>query len=163
MIGSSLKNSNFFNLIKYLSFKNSIAYNPNLINLCNYENKENIEMNIINIKELDEIIIPYNLMKLLYYNKNSIHNILYDKDYIIELDFSKKKEYFNLSFLFYLILLIKDRTDLINYTYSIDYIIEINKQKKNYNEYKEILMSKIIIELIENYNNFDESNNEGQN
>ena len=162
MIGS-LKDSNFFNLIKYLSFKNSFVYNPNLINLSNYENKENIEKHIINIKELDEIIIPYNSMKLLYYNKNSIHNILYEKDYIIELDFRKKREYFNLSFLFYLILLIKDRTNIINYTYSIDYINELNKQKKNYNEYNEILMSKIIIELIENYNNFDENNNEGQN
>ena len=96
-------------------------------------------------------------IKFSFFNKTLIHEILYDSDKIIriQLDSEEKKTFY---YNFYLVLLILDRP-YINYDYSIQYIREINNGNKNIkNEYKLILMSKIIIELINNYNQGNEYN-----
>jgi hypothetical protein len=92
-------------------------------------------------------------IKFLYYNKKIIHRELYEQNIIIKLnnnDGGRK----NLSYYFFLSLLIKDNPDFINYEYSIDYIkeIELNYQNKEKNkEYKELIIFKIILELLDNY------------
>jgi hypothetical protein len=62
---------------------------------------------------------------------------------------------------FYLLLLIMDNTDIINYTFSFNFIEKIYKQDiiDNNNEIKKFIIAKIIIGLIDNYEN-DEENNE---
>ena len=66
--------------------------------------------------------------------------------------------------IFYLYLLIVDKKNEINYNFSIEYIRNIyNNMNENYNnKYKLIMISKIIIELINNYrgaNEIEESQN----
>ena len=95
-----------------------------------------------------------NKMKFLYFNKKTIHQILYDEEETIKLNNNIVKN--NISNYFYLLLLIADNPTLINYEYSIDFINNINKQLINDNKYlKNIILSKIIIELINNYKQLD--------
>ena len=155
---------NFMQLVKYLSLKNSFYNNPNFIELSNVKNKTNINNLLINLEQLEKYykLDNLNLIKLIYFNRNSIHQILYDTEKNIILDSNKGEK--NLSYYFYLSLLIKDNKNIVNYSYNIDYIKQINKLHKNNNNdnnsnnsiYKNIIISKIILELIDNYKQFDE-------
>ena len=74
-------------------------------------------------------------------------------------------EKLELSFLFYLNLFISENTDQVDYTYSFDFINKINnlQEKNNDKIYQKIIISKIIIELIKNYkqtDNYDEDEDE---
>ena len=123
---------------------------------------ENNDINYININDFENIFgcNKLNIIKLLYYNRNNIHQILYDKEKIIKIDGDIQ----NLSFYFYLSLLIKEK-EIINYSFSYEYIEKINeKQKNNENIFNKIMFSKIIFDLIDNLKNqedYDENfNNE---
>ena len=96
-------------------------------------------------------------MKFLYFNKKKIHEILYEEEEKINLDNIIDNK---LSDYFYLTLLIEDNKDMVNYEYSFDIFNNLFNQLKqdNNNNYKNIILSKIIIELINNYkgtNNYD--------
>jgi hypothetical protein len=107
-----------------------------------------------------------NIIKLLYYYRELIHSILYDKDQIISLDDIGESE--NLAFYYYLCLLIKNDKEIVDYSYSLDLIKNINELQKSENNnikknniYKKIMISKIIIQLIDYYkelDNYEEDN-----
>ena len=132
---------------------------PNEIN-----DKNPISELINNFKDIKSIIngnTP-NIFKFIYFNKNQIHTILYDSEKTINLDSIIIEN--NLSNYFYLSLLIRDNDSLVNYKYSINFIKNINNQlinENNNNIYKTILISKLIIELINN-RQFEENDEENE-
>ena len=86
-----------------------------------------------------------NISKYLYFNKGIIHAILYNSEEIMDVNFED-----DFAFYFYLNLLIKDNENLTNYTYLIEPIQNINEKNKANSPIKKILLSKIIIEFIQN-------------
>ena len=135
------------------------------------EIKNNFQSQLINKYEVIKSILNQdidNKMKFLYFNKENIHQILYDEEETIELNNNRVKN--NISNYFYLLLLIDDNHTLINYEYSIDFINNINKQLINENKQlinenkqlineneclKNIILSKTVFELINNYKQLD--------
>ena len=134
---------------------NNLYENPKFIELSNHKNKKEFEEWLINYQDINKSCGTkiYNPLKLYYFNKYYIHRILYDKEEIIRINSNK----YNLSYYFYLSLLIRDNPNIVNYSYSFDFIKIINDNINNgNNKCKKILLSKIILELIENYKNLDE-------
>ena len=140
--------------------------------LCQYETiKEPFEISqkdpifqlLSNFSEIKYILnqdikkLNLNLMKIFYFNKKKINEILYEAQKIINIDNIIDNK---LSDYFYLTLLIEDNIDIVNYEYSLDFINIIFNQLKqdNNNNYKKIILSKIIIELINNYKGTDNYN-----
>ena len=90
-----------------------------------------------------------------------LHKILYDSEQMIELNDPNRN--IELGHYFYLSLLINDNSNIINYKYSLDYIITLNNYNKSIYLLKKIILSKIIIDLINNYeggNTYNEKNDE---
>ena len=113
------------------------------------------------ISEYSEINIFFKLnkpiFKFLYFNKNKIHEILYNSEEIIDVNNQLRDDDIKLMDIFYLSLLINDNIDIINYKYSIECIRNINNmQKYNNNIIKKILFAKIIIDLLNNYKGTDD-------
>ena len=119
---------------------------------------EKLLPNYESIKKIIDLNIPETI-KFLYNNKEYIHKILYiaEENISIETCDRFKNEKNNLSYLFYLNLLIAEDSQSINYIFSFDFINNIFNIFKNLKEekYKIILLSKIIIELINNLENDD--------
>ena len=152
-----MNKSKFLKLINHLTFNNSCFYDSNIIKLSNYENKEDICEQIYKYQELMNYISPNNTMEFIYFNRKSIHKILYQKEKLIDLlnvDIEKTK----LSHFLYLDLLIQDDRDFVNYTYSFGYIKtlydKLNDNKYIYNN--KLVISKIILDLCEKYKEFNE-------
>ena len=151
-------------LLKFISLNNSYYNNIEYIKLSNITNKSEIEENLINhatIKKYYEVDILESI-KLLYFNRESIHDILYNKDVIYQLPENEIIE--NLSFYFYLILLIKESSDkgVVDFKYSINYIKNIfNIRKETKGIYRKRILLKIVSELIKNYE--DEEDDEIKN
>ena len=107
------------------------------------------------ISNFDEIKHIYNSnlkdnKKFFYFNKEKIHNILYDLEEILKID--DDKEEIKLSELFYFSLLLIDNPVLIRYEISINYIKKVNDLiNKSKNNSLKILLSKIILILIYNF------------
>ena len=118
-----------------------------------------ITMLISNFKETQKILDlkEENICKFLYFNRNKVHQILYEDEERINIDYVGLKK--NLSFYFYLYLLTRYNDIEINYSYSIDLIKEINELQNTNNDkiYKKILIAKIIIQLIHNYKQNDDN------
>ena len=135
-------------LLRNIDYENE--QNPLIKLISNYEETKNI----LNLK--DEIIYKY-----LYFNKKKVHDILYDEEEVIHVDFKIEK---TMIFYFYLNLLINDNTTIVNYSYSIDFIKEIKDFQKNNNDniYKKIIISKICIDLINNYKQNDKLEEENE-
>ena len=130
---------------KKCKFKSDPFYNI----LSKYSQIENLlKLNIIST------------IKYIYFSNKKVHIILYDEEEFINVK-SEDEIKANLSFYFYLNLLIVENIDIINYTYSFDFIVQINNIQRNINDkYTKILYSKIIIDLIKNYKHLDEYNEE---
>jgi len=97
------------------------------------------------------------IIKLIYFNRIWFHEILYNRDEVVKIGFDKQKK--NLYYNFYLNLLIMENPEIVNYTYSLDFIKLINiERKKTSQKYKLIMLCKIIIDLISNYRQTDEFN-----
>ena len=96
-----------------------------------------------------------NIFKLFYFNKDKINDALYDDEEIIQLNQELIKN--DLSYYFYLFLLIGEDSNMVNYQYSIDIIKNINDEleKENDNIFKSLITSKLILELIKNYKELD--------
>ena len=125
------------------------------------------EYNLLsNINELNDILKneDWKIISFLYFFRKKISEILYYNDEIININ-SNIINKSNISDYFYLSLLVKDDPNIINYTYSIDLIKDLKnllKESKD-NNIKQIIISKIGIDLITNYKNtddFDESEDE---
>ena len=102
---------------------------------------------IIKLKEV-------NIYRFFYFNIEKIHKILYDEEEKISVDIGKEK---GISFCYFLNLLITNDTTIVNYSYSINLIKELNELQKNNKDkiYKKLILSKIIIDLINNYKKDD--------
>ena len=94
----------------------------------------------------------HNYLKYIYFKKNKIHSI-YNSEKInsfINNDSIKK-----LYYLFYLNLLINDDSNIINFENSLEILLNISNDLSNPNNiksYKELLISKVILNLINNNN-----------
>ena len=93
-----------------------------------------------------------NFIKFCYIYREKIHLILYDEEKLISIKFNK---YNKLSHYAYLILLIKENADIVNYSYELDLINLINNENIKINKenivLKNLIIAKIILELLENY------------
>ena len=117
---------------------------------------KNIFTHIRNI-DINFSLYKITFIKLLYFKKNIINPLLYEFDKIINLDYDKVD---NISYYFYLTLLIENNPNVIDYYFSIQFIKNINKNNiNNNNNIKKILLSKIIIDLIKYYRGLEESEN----
>ena len=92
-------------------------------------------------------------LKLIYFNKEAVHCILYDAEKVIYLN-SFSEDFANF---FYLDLLILDNKNIVNYNYPKESIQKIDKiiMEQNYKIVKKVLFSKIIIDLINNFKETD--------
>ena len=120
---------------------------------------------LFNFQEIKEILDKKerNVFIFIYFNRQKIHQILKDEYEIINVDFIEIEN--NLAPLFYLSLFIKEYPNVINVVYSINFIKKINDlQEKNHHKiYKKLMISKIILELFENYKQTDYYDEEGEN
>ena len=92
-------------------------------------------------------------LEFLYHNKEHIHHILFEKEQYIFIP-SKAPE--TLPILFYIIALINDQKSIINYIVDYSYIENINNnRRKSSGIMVNFLLSMIILQLIDNYNNDD--------
>ena len=151
----SNKLSTKLNLALYAQLSNSIEIEEesplkSLISNCSDEE----------LKRLINLKTPEN-MRFFYLNYISIHKYLYDQDKTIEINSNNFRN--NFINYFYLVLLIASDKDLVNYVYSIKIIQDLNNRKIQAN-LNEIIIGKIIMELINNYKNSEnykeEQNNE---
>ena len=115
-------------------------------------NYEEIE----NLKRLNK----KNFLEILYFDKQNVHYILDISDNIIILDDSQTRKINNL---FYLNLLIADNPYIINYIFSINSIIIFYKQIQSKKEcHIKVILAKMLIDMIENYEGFISLDNENQ-
>ena len=108
---------------------------------------------IKNIQDNSEIF-----MKACYFNKENIHDILYESAETINI---KIKRNYKFRDIFYFDLLIKDEPNVLDYKFEKDSIIILCKELSNSNEStKKIIISKIVIDLIESYKGIGIYNNQ---
>jgi len=140
---------------------------PFRLNLCyilslklSFENIDYINRLIFNFSDIKIILnnIESNILEFLYINRDIIHRILYDEEDIIQL-FTR---YINsLKDFVYVDLLVNYNSDIIDYYYSLDLIKLLNTYIKEDNiRVKNIIISKISIDLINNYKGRDEYDEE---
>ena len=129
-------------------------------NICFVDNQKDFENifteDIINRKfKLDNI----KAIKSIFKHKEYFHNLLYNKQIIIDIEFNEKN--LNLCFLFYLYLLIKDQEHMINYHYDWKGISKVNKLISIFDDkITKIMLAKIVNYLIDNYKGLDDNTEE---
>ena len=142
------KKTQIYNLYKNSSFR-IFLYAYITLKESNEINKK-LKVNF-NYKELESFLklnVP-EIIKFLYFNKDYVHQILYDEENEISINTDDNKK--SISYIFYLSLLIMDNIDVFNYSYKIDYIRKINNYYRNEKDkYLLIISSKIIVDLINN-------------
>ena len=145
-------------LIENLSFRIFLCYFTTINQPLEIRDPTNSLL--FDYSEVDKIvnsndIESNNLSKFIYYNKNNIHNMLFD--YEERININSNHQSITISFLFYLSLLIRENPDIFFYNYSFDYIKDINNTIGNRNDpYVKIVISSILLDLIENYKNKDD-------
>ncbi len=83
-------------LLKYESipFKLNLLYNTSLNEIQSFD-KNNIIKELLfeyeEIKTIQKLNDPY-FLKFIYINKDKVHDILYDKDVLLNIDFGNKDE-----------------------------------------------------------------------
>ena len=141
--------------------KLKLCYN---ISIDQTEDNKNPAIELIsNYKEIKEILLikDPNILKFLYFNRIHNQNLLYHFDENIDIDdiIDKNVLYF------YLSLLINENSVILNYVYSIKLIENLNKERKREEEshkLKQIILAKIIIQLIKNYEETKEDEEDGE-
>ena len=128
------------------------------------ENDKDPSFNLFNnIEEIKAIykIYPETSKQIFFFNKKKIEDILYEEEIIFQfemIDFQQNKKFY-ISELFYLDLLVTNNLEMINYSYEVKYIFEINNiffKKVNLNSLQNILISKMLLDIIKNHES-DES------
>ena len=132
---------------KYLLKINKLKEDPKSLLVSNFEEVQAYLKILKSNKE-------ENIYKQLYLNVKRLSNILYDTEEILFIsheDFNK-----SLSEYYYLDLLININKNVINFAYSFDFIKNINNDnKKNDKPLRKLIISKIILDFIDNYKNLD--------
>ena len=144
------KAKNLFEFSEYLS-SNTYLNNAGSILITN--EMENI---IEDIKDKKIRENPYLFIYFLFLNKNHIHKILYEEDIIISLE-DENDIFKDLLYTLPLTLLILDNSNIIDFKYSFDFINNFNESIKKEKEiFKKVILSKVLIDLIDNYKGLDE-------
>ena len=135
---------------KVKNFKLYLCYNSTIDKPLEIENNPISKL----IKKFDEIKqledVP-KYLKFLYFNRKIIHQILYDEEEIIYIDDINDND---LCSYIYLSFLIDDNTNVVNYKYPfklISKIYNIHSKEDIKNNIKVILLEKIILNLIQNF------------
>ena len=134
-------------LAKILNQRNNFFVNKDVIT-------DPITEIINNNDEIQKIIenASDGIFLFLYSNQHKIFDILYESDAVIDLNDLKDK-ITELSDLYFLDLLLIDK-DIIYFIYPFEFITNINKVQKNCDKvYRKIFLSKIMIDIINNFNN----------
>ena len=139
-----------------LSSKLNLCYNTS-INQIEDNNDPTIKLisNYDEIKNILKINEP-NILKFLYINRNNNHQILYNCEKIIYLKILGNDLKSSIYLYFYLSLSIKEYS-VVDYIYSIEFIRNLNEEqiREKHKIKKKIIMAKIIIDLIDNYESKD--------
>ena len=117
-------------------------------------NKNPIFRIISSFNELKYVLnkVKGDIFKFLYFNRKKIHYIIYLEEEMIQINKELIKR--DLSCYFYLFLLLEDDPNIVNYEYSIGLIRDKNdelEKENNSNIFKDLIKSKLILELIQNY------------
>ena len=142
-------NEKFLSLNKSLPQKLLISYSSIFYEAGISEN-DPLHKLLNEYTEIEKIkeIAKENFTKYLYLNKEYVHNILYDADKTIHIEYNNY-----LSYNYYLLLLLKDKPDYLNYTFDFGYIKKmIENQKNNEKIFIKLIMLKISLDLIDEYN-----------
>jgi len=107
------------------------------------------------IKRIQKLDYPH-FLKFLYINKDIIQDILYNNEGYFKIDFEKKD--IDLSYYLYLCFLIEE-SELIFYKYPFELISNLNEIQRNENKkfLKNIIVSKIILALVDYFNQIDDN------
>ena len=141
-------------LEKELEFKISLCYSTTLAEPIEIYKNNPIYKLLSKYEEIENIIKlnKPEIIKFLYFNRKNIEQkILYESEKTIRINSNMIK---SLSNYFYLSLLINEVE--INYNYSISFIKEINELKSNNGILKDIILSKNIVEIIQNFFQMEE-------
>ena len=95
-----------------------------------------------------------NIPENIYFSMTNFHSILYKEEETINIGSYNIK--IDLCSLFFLDLLIMENPETLNYEYSFDFIKNINDSNKETKSLRKALVSKIILELLKNYEGLDE-------
>ena len=111
-------------------------------------------------KEIEEIKRNHekSFLEILYFNKEKIHNILYNLEKTIEIDDYQTKKISNL---FYLDLLLAATPNIINYIFSsnsFEFLYEQLLSKKE--GVIKVILAKLLIDMIESYEGFSDFDQE---
>ena len=139
---------NKIGLLKELYFKNDSTYLYEIKNILKDYSEITQVLNYFDDRET---------IKFCFRNNKKINEILYEKEEFILIN----KIDFRLSFIFFLDFLIKDKLYLIDYTYEPKLINELYHLnfKNNKERIKKLIVSKVIIDLINNAKGFDSIDN----
>ena len=135
---------NSYPINKAISLKLNLNYITSINSHIKTKN-DPISLLISSYSEIKTISYLENFTKIIYYNKNKVHSILYEEDQIIKIDDSMKND---LQANFYLTLLIREDVEIVNYSYSFSYIKTFSNCKKDENhKYYNLINSKLTIDL----------------
>ena len=137
-------------LLEHLSANASIENNMPSINFEG-KNADNIKNSLITYNKMaKKIKNKLNILKI--WNNIDIHKILYIKNEVISIN----DVIIDIPINFYLALLIQKDENIINYSYNIEYLENIAKQifSNKENKYYTLVLSKIVLILIDNYENY---------
>jgi len=133
--------------------KISLSFSATLNDTTELKNNIPIYNLLSDYSEIEDIfkINKPEKMKYLYFNRNKIHKLLYEKDKAIEINLNLIQN--KLSEYFYLILLIECNKNIMSFVYNYNFIKEVSHKIKptNNDVLREMIMSKFILELINNY------------
>ena len=145
-----------------LSKKLNLCYTASLLFSEKNDEKENnnpIFKLLSNLQEIESILNlnENDSIRFLYFNRIKSHSILYDNEEVINIKLINEND--KLDFYIYLCFLIEENLSVVNYIYSINVIKKINDMQTRIKNEKiqKLIMSKIIIVLI---NNYEQSDNE---
>lgn len=143
---------------------NIIPFKLRFVNDLKTKSKYLVKPNKLKNDPLQEIISDYkevekyrelnetNFFKESFLNISNIQKILYIEDKIIYVEFKNQ----TLTELYYLTKLICKNISSIDFSFTFDFIKKIHNININENKaFRKIILSKIILELIDNYKNLD--------
>ena len=146
-----IKNSESIELLFFYITK-SLFYSTN-------EPFSKLKFRFENIRQILENEDKLNSIKLLHFLRNTIHATLYNEEEIIFIKNENDKNNKEIAFYFYLDLLINENPEIINYSYSIEFLERINNKRKQIKgKFIIVILSKVIIDLINNFKGTDEYN-----
>ena len=140
---------------KIKTFKLIFCYDSTIAQPVEIKNNPICKL-INNFGEIKQLSCASHFLKFLYFHRKMIHKILYDEEELIYINDINDND---LCSYIYLNLLIDDNIDIVNYKYPFELIKKINniqsKEDKK-NNIKVILLAKIILNLIQNFEQADD-------